>query len=89
MSTTPNSFDDELDELLRGIINSHQYIDGDTRYMTVQEFSKPKHALKQLYLTHRNAEYKKLLEQKVSAVHKGIRFDAVHALLIENLMKEK
>lgn len=54
--TTPNSFDDALDEILATIgVNGldDNYVVGRTG---------AKQALKQLYLTHRNAELEKLLE---------------------------
>ena len=89
MTTTPNSFDNELDEILENFkIDCVDY--GNVgRFPPGHIQLDVKRAISKLYLTHRNAELEKLLEQKVENMQTtDDRFiDAVPVSAIKDLMR--
>lgn len=70
--TTPNSFDDELDEILALVKYEVEYAETHggcppaVRGIKRHGVAEAKQALKSLYLTHRYAELEKLLEQQIN-----------------------
>lgn len=86
MSTTPNSFDAELDKIV--IIKSD--LKGlKSHVATLKSYPAAKQALKSLYLTHRNAELQWLLEQQIKVTDDIGPHRVISVKLIEDLIKEE
>lgn len=82
---TPNSFDAELDKTIDRLVSTHEILN-----LTPEA----RQVLKSLYLTHHNAEYKKLVTKRAAHyTEDGLVADAldpwaVPVSAIEDLIKE-